>query len=80
MEVLLTTGEVAKLAGVSRRAVQKWEGAMTLGAVRIGESRGRRGGGRERLFLKIDVEKFLKDRAKLQKARRSKQRRKNKRP
>lgn len=76
-ELLMTVGQVASLAGVSREAVLQWENRGLISAARIGEPRGPAGGGSIRLFAASEVRQFLltrKARAKRKSARKRQRR------
>ncbi len=74
-EELLTTAQVSRLAGCGRSTVQYWESTGKLMAVRIGADHGAFGG-KMRLFLRDQVERFLSERRKTRRARARRKKRK----
>jgi excisionase family DNA binding protein len=58
---ILTTAQVARLAGCARTTVQFWGSTGKLSSVRVGDDQGPFGG-QARLFSRREVEEFIKQR------------------
>jgi hypothetical protein len=71
--IFLTVSEIAAMGNCSVSTIRRAADAGSLMMFSAGKLRGPHGGGRERLFLRMDVERFLAERRKARR-RRGKQR------